>query len=204
MPLCRERIERVRQFRLESKSAQTRKIADKPTRFHVENMPTGDSIIIPEVSSERRRYIPMGFIGPETLCSNLVRLIPNANLYHFGVLSSQFHNAWMRTVAGRLKSDYRYSAGVVYNNFTWPECDESAKSLVAEHAQAVLDARKLYEGATLADLYDPNNETFFPELVKAHKALDVAVEHAYGVDFQGDEEKIVSYLFKCYAEVAGK
>lgn len=106
LPRCRERIESVRSYRLASKSAPTRRLADKPTRFHVENMPEGNSIVIPEVSSERRRYIPMGFIGPETMCSNLVKLIPNASLYHFGILQSQFHNAWMRTVCGRLKSDY--------------------------------------------------------------------------------------------------
>ena len=90
-------------------------------------MPKGNSIVVPKVSSERRRYIPMGFVGPETLCSDLVFLIPNASLYHFGVLQSQFHNAWMRTVAGRLKSDYRYSGGIVYNNFVWPELTESQR-----------------------------------------------------------------------------
>lgn len=121
LPRCRERIEAVREYRLASKSAPTRKLADRPAHFHVENMPKGNSIVVPKVSSERRRYIPMGFVGPETLCSDLVFLIPNASLYHFGVLQSQFHNAWMRTVAGRLKSDYRYSGGIVYNNFVWPE-----------------------------------------------------------------------------------
>lgn len=200
LPLCHERIENVRKLRLKSRSAGTRKIADKPTRFHVENMPKGNSIIIPEVSSERRKYVPMGFIGPETLCSNLVKLLPNATLYHFGILHSQIHNAWMRTVAGRLKSDYRYSAGVVYNNFVWPEVGEAIKDEIAELAQGVLDARKLYSDATLAELYDPDNETFFPELMAAHRKLDAAVERAYGVNFGGDEEKIVAHLFKLYAE----
>jgi len=106
----------------------------------------------------------------------------------------------MRTVAGRLKSDYRYSAGIVYNNFVWPEVGEVVKGEIAELAQGVLDARKLYDGATLADLYDPNNETFFPELMAAHRKLDAAVERAYGVKFNGDEEKIVAHLFKLYAE----
>lgn len=201
LPLCRERIEAVRKLRLESRSAGTRKLAEKPTRFHVENMPSGNSILIPSASSQRRRYIPMGFIDPETICSNLVLLVPNATLYHFGILQSQFHNAWMRTVAGRLKADYRYSAGIVYNNFVWPDCGESAKEKVREAAQGVLDARKLYSDATMADLYDPDNETYFPELVRAHKQLDAAVEAAYGVDFKGDEEKIVSYLFRRYAEI---
>lgn len=204
LPRCRERIEAVREYRLASKSAPTRKLADRPAHFHVENMPKGNSIVVPKVSSERRRYIPMGFVGPETLCSDLVFLIPNASLYHFGVLQSQFHNAWMRTVAGRLKSDYRYSGGIVYNNFVWPEPTESQREEVERCAQAVLDARDAQEGATLADMYDPKNETFFPELMAAHKALDTAVEAAYGVDFGGDEEKIVAHLFNLYAEKVGE
>lgn len=204
LPRCRERIEAVREYRLASKSAPTRKLADRPAHFHVENMPKGNSIVVPKVSSERRRYIPMGFVGPETLCSDLVFLIPNASLYHFGVLQSQFHNAWMRTVAGRLKSDYRYSGGIVYNNFVWPEPTVSQREEVERCAQAVLDARDAQEGATLADMYDPKNETFFPELMAAHKALDAAVEAAYGVDFGGDEEKIVAHLFNLYAKMVGE
>lgn len=204
LPRCRERIEAVREYRLASKSVPTRKLADRPAHFHVENMPKGNSIVVPKVSSERRRYIPMGFVGPETLCSDLVFLIPNASLYHFGILQSQFHNAWMRTVAGRLKSDYRYSGGIVYNNFVWPEPTESQREEVERCAQAVLDARDAQEGATLADMYDPKNETFFPELMAAHKALDAAVEAAYGVDFGGDEEKIVAHLFNLYAKKVGE
>lgn len=200
LPRCRERIELVRSYRLASKSAPTRRLADKPTRFHVENMPEGNSIVIPEVSSERRRYIPMGFIGPETMCSNLVKLIPNADLYHFGILQSQFHNAWMRTVCGRLKSDYRYSGGVVYNNFVWPEPSDSQREEVERCARAVLDARAAQEGATLADMYDPDNETFFPELMRAHRELDASVEACYGVDFNGDERLITAHLFRLYAE----
>lgn len=203
LPRCRERIEAVREYRLASKSVPTRKLADRPAHFHVENMPKGNSIVVPKVSSERRRYIPMGFVGPETLCSDLVFLIPNASLYHFGILQSQFHNAWMRTVAGCLKSDYRYSGGIVYNNFVWPEPTVSQREEVERCAQAVLDARDAQEGATLADMYDPKNETFFPELMAAHKALDAAVEAAYGIDFGGDEEKIVAHLFNLYAKKVG-
>ena len=203
LPRCRERIEAVREYRLASKSVPTRKLADRPAHFHVENMPKGNSIVVPKVSSERRRYIPMGFVGPETLCSDLVFLIPNASLYHFGILQSQFHNAWMRTVAGRLKSDYRYSGGIVYNNFVWPEPTVSQREEVERCAQAVLDARDAQEGATLADMYDPKNETFFPELMAAHKALDAAVEATYGIDFGGDEEKIVAHLFNLYAKKVG-
>lgn len=204
LPECRKRIEQVREYRLASKSAGTRKIADKPTRFHVENMPTGSSIIIPEVSSSRRKRIPMGFVGPEVFCSNKVRLIPNASIYHYGVLQSQFHNAWVRVVTGRLKDDYQYSANIDYNNFVWPDPSDEQRKEVERCAQAVLDARDVQEGATLADMYDPKNETFFPELVAAHRALDAAVEAAYGVDFGGDEERIVAHLFNLYAERVGE
>jgi len=112
-----KRVEAVREFRLASKSAPTRKLADTPTRFHVENFPDKPYLVIPEVSSERRNYIPMGFMEPATLASNLVKIVPHATLFHFGVLSSAMHMAWVRYVCGRLKSDYRYSKNIVYNNF---------------------------------------------------------------------------------------
>lgn len=217
LPLCRNRIEEVRKFRLASKRKQTLKAADNPQHFGTEIISRSTSILIPEVSSERRKYIPMGFIGPEVFCSNLVRLIPDANLYHFGILSSQFHNAWMRRVCGRLKSDYRYSGGVVYNNFVWPGVKPSnietpvekavstqTRLSIEESAQAVLYAREMYSNSTMADLYDPDNEWMFPELFDAHRELDAAAEAAYGVDFQGDEEKIVAHLFKLYAELTNE
>ena len=204
LPCCRERIENVRNYRLSSSRKQTLKAAERPNHFGTEIIPNSTAIIVPKVSSERRRYIPMGFVGSETLCSDLVFLIPNATLYHFGVLQSQLHNAWMRTVAGRLKSDYRYSGGIVYNNFVWPEPSEEQRNEVERCAQAVLDARDAQEGATLADMYDPKNEVFFPELMAAHKALDAAVEAAYGIDFGGDEEKIVAHLFNLYAKKVGE
>lgn len=204
LPKCRERIESVRKYRLASKRAQTQKAAERPQHFGTEIIPVDTSIIIPEVSSEHRRYIPMGFIGPETLCSNKVRLIPNATLYHFGVLQSQMHNAWVRVVTGRLKSDYQYSAAIDYNNFVWPDPTDAQKAEIERCAQAVLDARSDQDGATLADMYDPDNETFFPDLMRAHRALDAAVEAAYGVDFNGDEEKVVAHLFKLYAEKVGE
>lgn len=212
LPLCKERIESVRQFRLASSSKPTQKLAEKPVHYHVENMPEGSSIIVPRVSSERRFYIPMGYITPDVFCSDSALLIPNASLYHFGVLHSQFHNAWMRTVCGRLKSDYRYSGGVVYNNFIWPGITRETlnvpvedavapetRSRIEECAQAVLDARTAHPGKTLADLYDPDKMP--ADLLSAHKALDAAVEAAYGVDFNGDEERIVAHLFKLYAEL---
>lgn len=164
--------------------------------------------MVPKVSSERRRYVPMGIITPEAFASDLVFLIPNASMFHFGVLQSQFHNAWLRTVGGRLKSDYRYSGGVVYNNFVWPEVDEAAEADVVKHAQAVLDARALYPGSTLADMYNPDDAFLYPELVKAHKRLDAAVERAYGVDFSAleddaREQAIVAHLFELYNEAVG-
>lgn len=116
-----ERVREVKEYRLQSTSAGTVKLAERPTRFHVENMPKGQYIVIPEVSSQRRRYVPMGFFTPNIFCSNLVKIIPDATLYHFGVLTSNVHMAWMRVVCGRLKSDYRYSKDIVYNNFPWPE-----------------------------------------------------------------------------------
>lgn len=199
LPLCRERVEKVREFRLSSKRASTRKAAEFPTHFGTEIIATTNSIAVPEVSSERRDYIPIGFISPDVFCSNKLRLIPDANIYLFGVLHSQFHNAWMRTVAGRLESRYSYSSGVVYNNFIWPNPTPEQKELIERRAQAVLDTRDLYPDKSLAKLYDP--DLMPADLLAAHKALDVAVEAAYGVDFDGDEEKIVSHLFKLYAQM---
>ncbi|MDD5805762.1 MAG: N-6 DNA methylase [Eggerthellales bacterium] len=212
LPLCRERIEQVRRFRLSSSSKPTQKLAERPRNYHVENMPEGFSVLVPKVSSERRNYVPMGFIDPDVFCSDLVFLIPNATLYHFGILTSQFHNAWMRTVCGRLESRYRYSGGVVYNNFIWPgvtpetlgvpveeAVPEGIRRRIEDCAQAVLDAREEHPGKSLADLYDPDKMP--SDLLAAHKALDAAVEAAYGVDFGGDEEKIVAHLFKLYAQI---
>lgn len=200
MPECMKRVEAVRDFRLSSKSAGTRKLADKPTRFHVENMPDGNFIVIPEVSSERRRYVPMGFMSPDVLCSNLVKVIPNATLFHFGVLTSNVHMAWMRAVCGRLKSDYRYSKDVVYNNFPWPSPADPVKARIEQTAQAILDARALYPDCSLADLYD--EVTMPPELRKAHQQNDKAVMQAYG--FWGKlntETECVAELMKMYQEL---
>ncbi len=212
LPECRKRIAAVKDFRLASKSAPTRKLAETPTRFHVENMPKGTSILVPKVSSERRHYIPLGFVEPDVFCSDLVFLIPDAGLYHFGILHSQVHNAWMRTVCGRLESRYRYSGGVVYNNFPWPGAGVENAGTPAEElvpaetrqrieacAQAVLDAREAHPDRTIADLYDPDKMP--ADLAAAHHALDAAVEAAYGIKFNGNEEKIVAHLFNLYAEL---
>lgn len=127
LPECLKRIEAVREYRLASDSKPTQKLAETPTRFHVENMPTGNYLVIPEVTSERRLYIPIGFLGPEVIASNLVKVVPNATLYHFGILTSSVHNAWMRATAGRLEMRYRYSKDIVYNNFPWPEAADKDK-----------------------------------------------------------------------------
>ena len=203
MPECLKRVDAVRQFRLSSTSAGTVKLADKPTRFHVENMPNENYILLPKVSSERRRYIPMGFMTPDTFCSDLVFIIPNSTLYHLGVLTSNVHMAWMRAVCGRLKSDYRYSKDVVYNNFPWPTPTDQQRAKIEQTAQAILDARALYPDASLADLYDET--TMPPELRKAHQQNDRAVMQAYG--FWGklnSEPACVAELMKMYQKLTEK
>lgn len=198
MPLALDRVRAVKEYRESRTSAPTRKLAETPTRFHVENMPEGDSILIPKVSSERRRYIPLGLVEPESLCSDLVFILPNATRFHFGVMHSRTHNAWMRTVAGRLKSDYRYSAGLVYNNFIWPEVNVVQEQEISALGQAVLDARQHYPDATIAQMYNPDNDWLYPELTKAHEELDAAVERAYGLEPGCEEKEIVELLFELY------
>ena len=198
MPRVCERIENVRKFRLASASEGTRKISRTPTRFHVENMPKTKYIVIPEVSSERRNYIPIGFFTPDIMCSNLVKLIPDATIFHFGILTSTMHMAWMRYVGGRLKSDYRYSASIVYNNFPWPKPTDAQRLDIETAAQGVLDARAKFPDCSLADLYDP--DTMPPDLAKAHARLDRLVEKAYGKTFEGDAER-VAFLFERYQEL---
>jgi hypothetical protein len=201
LPECRKRIQAVRDVRLSSKSAPTRKLADTPTRFHVENMPDKPYLVLPEVSSERRLFIPFGFEKPETLCSNLVKIAPGATFYHFGVLSSTMHNAWVRATCGRLKSDYRYSAAIVYNNYPWPGEPLTDKQRVAIEtaAQAVLAARATFQDSSLADLYDPL--TMPSELLKAHQKLDKAVDAAYGYTGKPDDTERVAFLFGRYQQL---
>jgi len=202
LPLTMERVAAVRRLRAASKSAPTRKLAETPRRFHVEFMPDKDYLVIPEVSSERRNFIPIGYFAPETLASNLLRIVPHATLYDFGVLSSSMHNAWMRTVAGRLKSDYRYSVHIVYNNFPWPQdVPEEKRVAVAQAAQLVLTARAAHRGATLADLYNPDGMP--TDLQDAHRMLDRAVDAAYGYRGAKDDATRVAYLFAQYNKLTG-
>ena len=199
MPEVLKRVDGVRQTRLESKKAATREWAQRPTLFTEDRQPVKTYLLIPSVSSERRNYIPIGFMSPDVIASNLVLTVPNATLYHFGILSSTMHNAWMRSVCGRLKSDYRYSAGIVYNNFPWPMPSDKQQVAIEAAAQAVLDARAKFPTSTLADLYDPL--TMPPELVKAHQALDRAVDNAYGKTTFKTEAERVAFLFERYQQL---
>ncbi len=200
MPECIKRVEAVKNFRLSSKSSGTVKLADTPTRFHVENMPKGNYLLIPRVSSEKRKYVPIGFINPHIISSDSVHIIPQAGLYDFGVLTSNVHMAWMRAVCGRLETRYRYSKDIVYNNFPWCEPTVEQKAKIEETAQAILDARALYPDSSLADLYD--EVAMPPELRKAHQANDRAVMQAYG--FWGKiktESECVAELMKMYQKL---
>jgi hypothetical protein len=164
-------------------------------------MPTREYLIIPKVSSERRHYIPIGFMPPEILASDLVFVAPDATLFHFGILSSSQHMAWVRTVCGRLKSDYRYSAKLVYNNFPWPQDVSSDKRKAVETlAQAVLGVRDKYPDSTLADLYDPLSMP--ADLQKAHTQLDRAVDRCYRSQPFPNERNRIEYLFKLYQKLA--
>lgn len=198
MPECMKRIEAVRQFRLSSKSSGTVKLASRPTHFHVENMSNEPYLIIPRHSSEQREYVPIGFVDPVNICGDANLMMTGVSLFHFAILTSKMHMVWMRYVCGRIKSDYRYSAGIVYNNYPWPNVNKEVISNIEKCAQSVLEARNLYSDSSLADLYDV--KTMPLELIKAHKKLDKAVEEAYGNSaFKSDEERI-SRLFEMYAE----
>jgi hypothetical protein len=198
LPESRKRVAAVRRFRAASRSAPTRKLAGTPTRFHVENMPREPYLLIPKVSSERRQYIPLGFMEPEVLSSDLCFLMPGATLVHFGVLSSAMHMAWIRLVCGRLESRYRYSAKLVYNNFPWPELPTGSRRAAVEASAArVLQVRAEYPGATLADLYDPL--TMPAKLVKAHVALDRAVDRCYRTQPFATDGQRTEFLFALYA-----
>lgn len=203
LPKVMERVERVREFRAASKAESTRNYAKFPTRFRQIAQPDSDYLAIPEVSSESRPYIPIAFVSKKVICSNTVQFIPNATHFHFGVLTSTVHMAWVRQVCGRLESRYRYSNSLVYNNFPWPEASVEQRARVEGKARAVLAAREPHlppRGmATLADLYDPL--AMPPELLKAHTELDRAVEKCYRPEpFHSDRER-VEFLFALYEKL---
>jgi hypothetical protein len=196
----RERIERVRQFRLASKKAPTVELGKTPSAVGEDRQPDEDYLLFPKVSSERRRYVPLGFLPASVVANGSSLIVPGANLYHFGVLSSEMHMAWMRQVAGRLESRYQYSGTIVYNTFSWPEAPSAKRRAAVEAAaQGVLDARKKFPDATLADLYDPL--AMPKDLVKAHADLDRAVDLCYRPQpFQNDRQR-VEHLFALYEKL---
>ena len=194
------RLEAIKNFREKSTAAPTRKFAEKPYLFFSSPQTNEEYLIIPRVSSERRKYIPIGFMSPDVIASDACSIVCGATLYHFGILTSNVHMAWMRAVAGRLKSDYRYSGGVVYNNFPWPTPTPAQKARIERTAQAILDARALYADSSLADLYD--ELTMPKELRDAHRANDRAVMDAYGLDVKTTTESTcVAYLMKLYQKL---
>ena len=219
VPPVMEAVENVQKMRAGSSRAGTRKLAETPTLFGEIRQPDSDYLIVPRHSSENRTYIPLGYFHSDTICGDSCMVLPSATLYHFGVLTSSVHMAWIRAVAGRLKSDYRYSANIVYNNFPWPQNPVNPVNPVQKHsadsaplrlcvekisqtAQAILDARARYPESSLADLYDPL--TMPPDLRAAHEANDRAVLAAYGLKPDTPEPEIVAHLFGLYAEIMGE
>ena len=204
-----DRIEMNRLFRLSSKRSATKKLAEYPQLFGEIRQPDTEMLVIPKISSEKRRYLPVAMIKPDIIVNGSALIMPNANHYLFGILNSNIHNEWMRTVAGRMKSDYQYSASIVYNNFPFPKITEHHRKSIEQTAQNILEARKQYKGWSLAELY--NELTMPPELRKAHQANDKAVMEAYGFIKKVDGKatwyspsECVSALMKMYQELTSK
>ena len=192
-----DRVQRVKEFRSASVAEGTRKFAKIPHLFCQIAQPNSSYIAVPKVSSKNRKYLPIGFLSKETIASDLLFLIPDAEIYHFGILCSIVHNSWMRVVCGRLKSDYRYSKDIVYNNFIWPSPTEKQREKIEKTAQAIIDARSAHPDASLADMYG-ENMFLYGDLVKAHEANDKAVMAAYGFNPKMTEAEIVAELLKRY------
>ena len=202
IPPIMERIERVRKLRSESKRAATQRLAYTPMLFGEIRQPeSGTYLLVPSTSSEKRRYVPLGFFDCNVISSNANLIVPNASLYHFGILTSNVHMAWMRAVCGRLEMRYRYSASIVYNNFPWPNPTEAQKAKIEQTAQGILDARAKFPDCSLADLYD--EAAMSPELRHAHQENDRAVMQAYGLPVKStfQESECVAKLFKMYQEM---
>ncbi len=196
-----ERVRAVYEYRKNSDAELTRSIQDTPAKYFITNVPHGNSILFPVVSSERRKYIPIGYLSKNVIYTNATNFIDNASTYHFGILISNVHMAWTRALCGRLKSDYRYSKDIIYNNFPWPTPTAEQKAKIEQTAQAILDARALYPDCSLADLYD--ELTMPPELRKAHQANDRAVMQAYGFDVKTmTESTCVAELMRLYQNLS--
>ncbi|MDU9050483.1 MAG: N-6 DNA methylase [Candidatus Electrothrix sp. Rat3] len=203
LPNVLRRVEQVKQMRSESKKTATQKWAAYPTLFAEDRQPDSDYLAVPEVSSERRRYIPIAYVKKDVIASNKIQLVPNATLYHFGVLTSEIHMTWTKYICGRLKSDYSYSSTVVYNNYPWPlNATDKQKAKVEQAAQAVLAARAAFPDSTLADLYDPL--TMPAQLTKAHAALDKAVDTCYRPQPFPNELNRMQFLFALYEELTAE
>ena len=203
MPECMKRVENVRQFRLSSKSAGTRKIADNPTHFHVETILNDNYLIMPLTSSERRRYVPIGFVSPDVIASNSVNVVSDAEIYHFGVLTSNVFMAWMRAVCGRMKSDYRITKDNVYNTFPWCTPTPEQKTRIEHTAQHILDVRAKYPECSFAEMYG-DKMYLFSDLVTAHQQNDLAVMNAYGFDRKITESECVAEMMKLYKKLTDK
>ncbi len=204
-----KRLHAVKEMRENSSAKPTREKANQPHLFFFISQPKNNYILVPSTSSENRKYIPIGFVPPEIIASNSATIIPDGDIYNFGVLTSNVHMEWMRTVAGRLEMRYRYSNSIVYNNFPWCTPTEQQKAKIEKTAQAILNARALYPNSSLADLYD--ELTMPPELRKAHQANDKAVMEAYGFIKKVDGKatwyspsECVSALMKMYQELTSK
>lgn len=200
IPELSERFQYIRQYRLNSPVDRIQKTADKPYLFTQNRQPETDYLLIPRVSSSTRRYIPIGFLPPTVIASDSVVLVYNARLVDFGIICSNVHNAWMRVVAGRLKNDYRYAPSVYYN-FPMPCPTEEQKQRIEQTAQGIIDARKLYKGKSLADMYG-ENMYLYPELLNAHRENDRAVMAAYGFSTKMSESECVGKLFELYSKLA--
>ncbi|MFR1409529.1 MAG: type IIL restriction-modification enzyme MmeI [Agathobacter rectalis] len=195
-----EAVKSVKEMRESSSREATKKLAETPQLFGEIRQPETDYLIVPRHSSENRRYIPIGYMNKDTICGDANMLIPSASLYIFGVLMSNVHNSWMRAVCGRIKSDYRYSANMVYNNFPWCNPTSEQKVKIEQTAQGILDARALYPDSSLADLYD--EVLMPPELRRAHQLNDKAVMQAYGFPIKDfTESDCVAALMKMYQEL---
>jgi hypothetical protein len=199
MPLVKERVNRVQDVRRKSRREITKRKADSPMLFGEIRQPKTDFVIIPRITSERRRYIPMGFMSPKVIVSDAIQTIPNATLYHFGIVTSIVHMAWVRRVCGRLEIDYNYSSSIVYNNFPWADATDEQKKNIETLAQAVLDARAMFPDSSLADLYDPL--TMPPVLLKAHQALDRAVMKLYKFKSDMSESAIIAALMEMHQKL---
>jgi len=209
LPAVVERLKAIREYRrgerpprkkADSEPKPTgisaRSLADRPTEFHVTVIPNAPFLAVPENSSETREYLPIGWLEPPTIPSNKLRFIKDADLWHFGMLTSRIHMAWLRYVGGRIKSDFQYSIGIVYNTFPWPDATDQQRAKIRALAQAVLDARAQFPQSTLADLYDA--DVMPPQLRKAHRALDAAVDRLYrSAAFTGDRDR-AEHLFGLY------